>query len=177
MKRLILIALSIFLCLSSWAQGTGEVFSKEDIKWKPEFTVRTEVTIPGFGYMASLGVRINDKWTVGLMPGFHETHHDADMVNEHSFSANVYVRRYFHLGPQQRVSFFVDGLIGADINQKVEHVFDKDFTEVGRYAKGATYFNAAIEPGVRLRIYKNIHIFTGPLFGTRYFGLHLGAGF
>ena len=175
MKHLVLIALSIFLCLSSWAQGTGEVFSKEDIKWKPEFTVRTELTIPGVSYLASFGMRINHRVTVGVMGGHHNSWHDASATDLYSMSANAYARCYFHLGPQQRVSFFVDGYAGPAFIYK--EVGKMGIEGVSHPEKGDVWLNTAIEAGVRLRLYKNIHVFTGPLFGTRYFGLHAGVGF
>lgn len=186
MKRILLLTLSIFMGLSSWANDasseiqSGEQqskgFSKEDIRWKPEFTARAEATIPGWGWMASLGVRINDKWTVGVMPGIHNTWHDTDMTGVSSFSANAYIRRYIHFGPKQRISLFVDGLVGTEIAYKIEYAFDSD-RGTGPYAKGDTWLNAAIQPGIRLRINKNFHVFAGPSFGTRYFGLHAGIGF
>lgn len=176
MKRLSLIVFSILVSLSSWAQGSSEAFSKEDIRWKPEFTVRSELTMPGASYLASFGMRINHRVTVGIMGGHHSTWYDADARMLYSLSANAYARCYFHLGPQQRVSLFVDGYAGPAFFYK--EVRQREIALPGDHpGKGDMWFNAAIEPGIRLRIYKNIHIFTGPLFGTRYIGLHAGVGF
>lgn len=173
MKRLLLIVFSILVSLSSWAQGSSEAFSKEDIRWKPEFTVRSELTMPGASYLASFGMRINHRVTVGIMGGHHNDWYDARATMLHSLSANAYARCYFHLGPQQRVSLYVDGYAGpAFFYNEAEKKPGLNSPE-----KGDIWFNAAIETGVRLRLYKNIHVFAGPLYGTRYLGLHAGVGF
>lgn len=41
---------------------------------------------------------------------------------------------------------------------------------------GDVHFMATWEPGIRLRFYKNIHLFLGPTISTDCLGLHIGLG-
>ena len=42
---------------------------------------------------------------------------------------------------------------------------------------GDVFFNLDWQPGLRLRFYKNIHVFLGPTIGRASVGFHIGLGF
>ena len=45
------------------------------------------------------------------------------------------------------------------------------------YSKGDVLFAATLQPGIRFRFWKNLHLFLGPTVSTNTVGLHLGVGF
>lgn len=45
------------------------------------------------------------------------------------------------------------------------------------YSKGDVLFAATLQPGIRVRFWKNLHLFLGPTVSTNTVGLHLGVGF
>lgn len=188
MKRLILTVLTLLLLVSSSlsAQSLKESFSAEGRKdWKPEFTVRGNLGIYAGGFAVTGGVRIDEKRTLGLMVGknvnVYTVMHGYTDVN--SFSAALYGRRYLHLGERKIFSLYSDLALGAAVVTGLEGAYwvdpvdgttKKDDIDVD---KGDVQFYLSWQPGVRVRFYKNIHMFLGPTLSTHCLGVHLGIGF
>ena len=168
------------------AQSIKESFSAEGRKaWKPEFTVRGNLGIYAGGFAVTGGVRIDEKRTLGLMAGrnvnvYTVTHGYADV---NSFSAAVYGRRYLHLGERKIFSFYSDLALGAAVVtgmvdaywiDPVDGTTKKDDISV---EKGDVQFHVSWQPGMRVRFYKNLHLFLGPTLSSHCLGVHLGLGF
>lgn len=168
------------------AQSIKESFSTEGRKaWKPEVTVRGNVGIYAAGFAVTGGVRIDEKRTLGLMAGkngnvYTVTHGYADV---NSFGAAVYGRRYVHLGERKICSLYSDLAVGAAVVTDLEGAYwvdpvdgtmKKDDISV---EKGEVQFYISWQPGIRLRCYKNAHIFLGPTLSSHCLGVHLGIGF
>ena len=188
MKRLKFVAFAIMLMVSSSlsAQSLKESFSVEGRKnWKPEFTVRGNLGIYAGGFAVTGGVRIDEKRTLGLMVGknvnvYTVMHGYADI---NSFSAALYGRRYFHLGERKIFSFYSDLALGAAVVTGMEGAYwvdpidgttKMDDIDVER---GDVQLYVSFQPGMRVRFYKNIHLFLGPTLSSHCLGVHLGLGF
>ena len=168
------------------AQSIKESFSAEGRKdWKPEVTVRGNLGFFAGGFAVTGGVRIDEKRTLGLMAGknvnVYTVNHGYADVN--SFSAAVYGRRYFHLGERKIFSFYSDLALGAAFVTDLEGAYwvdpvdgttKKDDISV---EKGDVQFHISWQPGMRVRFYKNIHLFLGPTLSSHCLGVHLGIGF
>ena len=181
------IACAAFLLMSFStlsAQSIKESFSAEGRKeWKPEVTVRGNLGFFASGFAVTGGMRIDEKRTLGLMAGknvnvYTVTHGYADV---NSFSAAVYGRRYFHLGERKIFSFYSDLALGAavvtgmvDAYYLVDGTMKKDDISV---EKGDVQFYFSWQPGMRVRFYKNIHLFLGSTLSSHCLGVHLGIGF
>ena len=167
----------------SWAEGWKYAFSQEGRQnWKPEFTARWSTGFFTTGPEFTGGVRIDDKRTFGLLVGRGELYLDAYPAEVYSIDTGVYMRRYFHLGQRDIFAFYSDAAIGASWVYKVDGKYRVDYQtgeqiEVVGYNPGDRWFFAAWEPGVRIRIWRNFHLFLGPTVATRCVGFHLGAGF
>ncbi|MBR5842944.1 MAG: hypothetical protein IKY64_10125 [Bacteroidaceae bacterium] len=191
MKRIVLksIACVVFMLLpliSAQAQSIKESFSVEGREnWKPEVTVRGNLGIYAGGFAVTGGVRIDEKRTLGLMVGknvnvYTVMHGYADI---NSFSAALYGRRYFHLGERKIFSFYSDLALGAAVVTGMEGAYwvdpidgttKMDDIDVER---GDVQFYLSWQPGMRVRFYKNLHLFLGPTFSSHCMGVHLGLGF
>lgn len=191
MKRIVLksIACVVFMLLpliSAQAQSIKEIFSVEGREnWKPEVTVRGNLGIYAGGFAVTGGVRIDEKRTLGLMVGknvnvYTVMHGYADI---NSFSAALYGRRYFHLGERKIFSFYSDLALGAAVVTGMEGVYwvdpidgttKMDDIDVER---GDVQLYVSFQPGMRVRFYKNIHLFLGPTLSSHCLGVHLGLGF
>ena len=180
------IAFAAFLVLpfsSLSAQSIKESFSAEGREnWKPEFTVRGNVGIYTGGAVLSGGVRIDNKRTLGLMIGEQSVFYDAEPANIDYITASLFWRRYFHLGERQRFAFYSDFAIGAGWVYRVEQSFWVDAATGEWYGgvddePGDVYPFISWQPGIRVRCYKNLHIFLGPTIATNCLGVHLGFGF
>ncbi len=157
----------------SWAEGWKYAFSKEGRQnWKPEFTARYYAGFVTEGPAVTGGVRIDDKRTLGLMVWQGKTWIDAVPASVYSISAGLYMRRYFHLGQKDIVALYCDLAIGAGYVYKIDGTADST-----QYSKGEVLFAAALQPGIRFRLWKNLHLFLGPTLSTNTVGLHLGVGF
>ena len=146
-------------------------FSAEGRKnWRPEITARVS---QGFFYdnkAFTAGIRIDDKRTFGLMLGLDQTHEDAiPAADSYSYFAGLYMRRYFHTGKRQRFSFYSDIAIGGGRVYKATPGADEQ--------KGDIVPFCTLQPGVRIRFWKNTQLFLGPYVGLTDFGLHVGIGF
>lgn len=194
MKRLLIIAISLLMGFSaraqtmaddarSWTEGWKYAFSQEGRQnWKPEFTARLYAGFVTEGPAITGGVRIDDKRTFGLMVWQGKTWIDAAPASVYSISTGLYMRRYFHLGQKDIVAFYCDFAIGAGYVYKMNGGYMTN-TETGEtvkttdYSKGDVLFAATLQPGIRFRFWKNLHLFLGPTVSTNTVGLHLGVGF
>ena len=188
MKRLFsAIAASLLLASSSLsAQGIKESFSAEGREnWESEFTVRGNLGIYAGGFAVTGGVRIDEKRTLGLMAGknvnvYTVTHGYTDV---NSFSAALYGRRYFHLGERKIFSFYTDFAFGSAFVTDLEGAYWVDPVdgttkkEDISVDKGDVQFYISLQPGMRVRFYKNLHLFLGPTLSSHCLGVHLGIGF
>ena len=69
---------------------------------------------------------------------------------------------------------FVTDLEGAYWVDPVDGVTKKEDISVD---KGDVQFYISWQPGIRVRCYKNLHIFLGPTLSSHCLGVHLGIGF
>ena len=188
MKRVFsAIAASLLLASSSLsAQTFKESFSAEGREnWKPEFTVRGKLGIYAGGpVVVTGGVRIDEKRTLGLMVGknvnvYTIIHGYADV---NSFSAALYGRSYFHIGKRKIFSLYSDLALGAAVVTDIEGAYWVDLEDGTTMKddidveKGDVQPYFSWQPGVRVRFYKNIHLFLGPTLSTHCLGVHLGLG-
>lgn len=170
--------------IRSWAGQWQHAFSKEGVKsWKPEFTLRATATFGSMGPILSGGARIDEKRTLGLMLGYGDTYIDAAPGHTYSINAGLFLRRYFHLGPKRILSFYSDLYVGGGYIYKIEgkeirvdpstgHTWETIDESVGDILPIAGW-----QPGIRVRIIHNVHIFIGPTIATNRVGFHLGFGF
>lgn len=186
LKTIACAALLLMSFSTSSAQSLKESFSAEGRKeWKPEVTVRGNVGIYAGGFAVTGGMRIDEKRTLGLMVGKNENVYTITpgYTDVNSFSAAVYGRRYFHLGERKIVSFYSDLALGAALVTDMEGAYWIDPVDgaIGRddigVEKGDVSFYFSWQPGVRVRCYKNAHIFLGPTLSSHCLGVHLGIGF
>ncbi|MBQ7967271.1 MAG: hypothetical protein IJ290_05080 [Bacteroidaceae bacterium] len=169
----------ILFPLSSFAQNESAAKTL-----KPEFTARLNLGLYNSGAVLSGGVRLDDKHTVGLMVGPHETYYDDFPANVRSITTSVFARRYFHLGQRKTFAIYSDLSIGAGWIYEVDGKYWIEPTPDGNYERemideepGDAYFVLSWQPGIRVRCYKNLHIFLGPTIATNCLGVHLGIGF
>ena len=154
----------------TWGVQWKYAFSAEGRKnWRPEITARiTEGFVCG-NTAFTAGIRIDYKRTFGLMLGLDNIHYDSIPADSDSYFAGLYMRRYFHTGKRQRFSFYSDIAIGGGRVYKATPGADDQ--------KGDIVLFWTLQPGVRIRFWKNTQLFLGPSVGPRDFGLHLGIGF
>lgn len=166
-----------------WADGWKHAFSQEGRQnWKPEFTARLYAGFVTEGPAITGGVRIDDKRTFGLMVWQGQTWIDAAPASVYSLSGGLYMRRYFHLGQKDIVALYCDLAIGAGYVYKMSggymtNVETGETVKTTDYSKGDVLFAATLQPGIRFRFWKNLHLFLGPTVSTNTVGLHLGVGF
>lgn len=150
-------------------------------KLRPEFTARMKVGIYSGGYEFTGGVRLDDNWTVGLLAGQSSSFVDAAPGTIDRINTAVYTRRYVHLGKKDIVALYGDLSLGASLIYDVRGKYDYDDNgtpvELIPENPGDASFIMTFEPGVRIRFFRNIHIFFGPTFASRCLGLHAGIGF
>ena len=193
-RKSLIIALLLLSCASLdaqtfaddakvWAEGWKHAFSQEGRQnWKPEFTARLYAGFVTEGPAITGGVRIDDKRTFGLMVWQGKTWIDAAPASVHSLSGGLYMRRYFHLGQKDIVALYCDFAIGAGYVYKMNggymtNVETGETVKTTDYSKGDVLFAATLQPGIRFRFWKNLHLFLGPTVSTNTVGLHLGVGF
>ncbi|MGN0195121.1 MAG: hypothetical protein ACI4AE_01530 [Candidatus Cryptobacteroides sp.] len=167
------------VCANEWKHA----FSKDGIKdWKPEFTLRYYSGLFTSGPMFTGGVRIDEKRTFALFVNQGETYLDFAPGYLYTISAGINFRRYWHLGRRKTFSFYSDLYTGGgwiyQINGKYQGPADSDSPEeVIDENVGDAIFIFGWQPGIRIRFYKNLHLFIGPTIATSCLGLHLGIGF
>ena len=157
--------------LSGWTNEWKYAFSKEGRKnWKTEHTLRLRAGFFTEGVMFTSGIRVDEKRTLGLFAGLENVYDDATPADIHSARLGITFRRYWHLGERKIISFYSDLYAGAGYIYKV--------TNAETYEdKGDVLFVGGWQPGIRVRCYKNLHLFMGPTIATDCIGLHLGIGF
>ena len=191
MKRLII---SLFICLffasgvvnaqetqSGWANSWKYAFSKEGMKeWKPEFTLRESGGFFTGRWMVTGGVRVDEKRSFALYLGQGNQWIDHAPANVFSIRTGVSFRRYWHLGSRKTFAFYNDLSFGMGwvykINGGYQETPDGNIYRISDEV-GDMLFEGLWQPGVRVRFYKNIHIFFGPLLATDCVGVHWGIGF
>lgn len=157
-------------------------FSAEGRKaWKPEFTIRQYAGLVTSGPFLTGGVRISEKRTLGLALWQGHTYVDAVPGNFDAVYAGLYTRRYSRHGKKNVVAFYSDLTFGCSYIYQVSG---------SRYAEpdgddycgmdekpGDMSLQIAWQPGIRFRIWRNLHIFLGPTISSYTLGAHLGVGF
>lgn len=157
--------------VNKWANEWKYAFSKDGRKnWQSEFTIRYRMGIYTDGPMATAGIRVDEKRTIGIFAGLEEVWDDATPANIYSARLGVAFRRYWHLGKRKIFAFYSDLYAGAGYIYKVT-------SSETYHDKGDVLFVGGWQPGIRVRCYKNLHIFLGPTLATDCLGLHLGIGF
>ena len=190
MKRLVI---SLFMCLvftssmvnaqemnnenhSGWASGWKYAFSKDGMKeWKPEFTLRNTGGLFTSGPILTGGVRVDEKRSFALFLGQGDTWVDADPASIYSVRTGVAFRRYWHFGKRKTFAFYSDLFVGMGWIYKIDR--PDELCHAYHANVGEAMFVGSWQPGVRIRFYKNIHVFLGPLLATDSVGLHFGIGF
>ncbi|MBQ5887666.1 MAG: hypothetical protein IIW77_00140 [Bacteroidaceae bacterium] len=177
MKRVIgflLCAVFAMAATEAYAQTDGGEIATETSGKKydlrPEFTARASAQFFNMDYMVSGGVNVNNKNTFGLMLGYKEVYDDATPADIYAITSSLYYRRYFHLGKRKICAFYIDAYAGVGYVYKVDGAADY-------YKTGDCGFVFGLEPGFRVRLYRNLHLFLGPTISIHNFGLHLGIGF
>ena len=180
MKR-ILIVLSILLLAG--ATVSAQETMEEDVKnWKPEFTFRLYTGFTSTGPMFTGGVRVNEKRTFALFVGHGDTYLDYAPGFLYFINAGLNYRRYWHLGQRKIFAFYSDLYAGAERIYKISGKY-YFYPETGEQIEviednvGDVLFVGGWQPGIRVRCYKNLHLFLGPTIATNCLGLHLGIGF
>lgn len=191
MRKMLLSVLSLVAAVPLMGQSASDrqypadewaaAFSAEGREqWKPEFTFRGKVGIYSEGLVLSGGVRIDGKRTLGLMLGYGHLIDDAAPGDIYSIHTSAFLRRYVHLGKRDIVALYGDFSIGAawiyKVTGKYSYFPETGMTEVITDNPGDVRFLLAFEPGVRVRVHRNIHLFLGPTISSSCFGLHLGFG-
>ena len=176
MKRIIGFLLCTILAMGAHAQTDGgEITAGKKYDLRPEFTARTTAQFFQSDYTVSGGVNVNNKNTYGLMLGYKEIYDDATPADIYAITSSLYYRHYFHLGKRQACAFYIDANVGACWVYKTNYRPGDDcLAEAGDCG-----LILSVEPGFRVRLYKNLHIFFGPTasLGLGNFGLHFGIGF
>lgn len=186
-KVLVIMAVVVFLAQTASAQTYTEenktlgsewkyAFSSEGRKqWSPEFTARYEMGLFTAGVAGTVGVRIDDKRTLGIIGWKGYSHMDAVPGDMYEIAGGLCFRRYFPLGRRGIFAFYSDIEAGAGYCQSISGNFSEDVRPV--YEPGEFYPYLVWQPGFRIRFWKNIHIFTGLTVSYSNLGLHLGIGF
>lgn len=160
----------------TWAQQWKHAFSKEGVKdWKPEFTYRQYTGFSSHGPMVTGGVRVDEKRTFSLMLDRNNCYIDALPADVLSIRTGIVFRRYIHLGKKKHFALYSDLFAGAGWIYDIRGNNPEDY--LGGQVGDAEFF-AGWNPGIRIRFWKNIHIFGGFTCSTKcIFGFHAGIGF
>lgn len=151
-------------------------------KIRTEFTARAVVGIFNGGYNFTGGVRLNDNWTVGALAGTGGVYIDAVPGSIKYIKAGAFARGYAHLGKKDIFSLYADFTAGGACVYKVNGKYlygveGQEPQEMIHDNPGDLAPLLALEPGIRVRLFKNIHIFLGPTVSTLGMGVHAGIGF
>ena len=169
--------------LSGWANEWKHAFSEEGFKeWKPEFTLRFYTGLTTTGPMLTGGVKVDEKRTFALFLGQGDTYLDYAPADLYFISTGLSFRRYWHLGKRKIFAFYSDLYAGAGWIYKIDGKYHGN-AETGEQWEviddnvGDVLFVGGWQPGIRVRCYKNLHVFLGPTIATDCLGIHLGIGF
>lgn len=154
------------------AREWSQAFSKEGKqKWETEYTCRLRTGFFTDGVMFTGGIRVDEKRTLGLFTGLENVWDDAAPANSYSARLGLTYRRYWHLGQRKIFAFYSDLYAGA------AYIYKDTDPDPYYNSQGDLLFVGGWQTGVRIRFYKNIHMFLGPTIATDCIGLHLGIGF
>ena len=191
MKRLII---TLFICLfsasgivnaqgnqSRWANEWRYAFSKEGMKeWRPEFTLKRSGGFFTDRRMLTGGVRVDEKRSFALYLGQGDQWIDHAPASVYSIRTGVSFRRYWHLGARKTFAFYSDLSAGIGWVYKIDGGYhetpDGDIYRISEEV-GDMLFEVLWQPGIRVRFYKNIHMFFGPTLAPDCIGVHWGFGF
>ena len=169
--------------LSGWANEWKHAFFKEGVKeWKPELTLRYYTGLTTTGPMLTGGVKVDEKRTFALFLGQGDTYLDYAPGDLYFISTGLSFRRYWHLGKRKIFAFYSDLYAGAGWIYKIGGKYHGN-AETGEQWEviddnvGDVLFVGGWQPGIRVRCYKNLHVFLGPTIATDCLGIHLGIGF
>lgn len=165
-----------------WADGWKYAFSKEGMKeWKPEFTLRNSGGFFTGGPIFTGGVRVDEKRSFALFVGQGDKWIDHLPASVYSIRTGISFRRYWHFGERKTFALYSDLGVGIGWIYKIngEYWETSNGIMIDKVAEdvGDTIFVGYWQPGIRVRFYKNIHIFFGPLLSSDSIGLHWGIGF
>ena len=195
MKRIMTILIAVLAAGNVFAQGSVSednqrwanewkyAFSKEGIKeWKPEFTLRGYAGFVTSGPMLTGGVRIDQKRSFSLFVGMGDTYIDHAPADIYTVSTGLNFRRYWHLGKRKVFALYSDLYAGAafvtEVTGATYEINDNgEVWEIVEEKPGDVLFIGGWQPGVRIRFYRNLHIFLGPTIATDCIGAHFGIGF
>ena len=150
---------------------------------RPEFTLRGSLGFFNSDHRVSGGVCINGKRTAGLMIGHHNSYIDHAPADIDAIVTTLFYRRYFHLGKRKICAFYLDAYAGAAWVYKVTGTRYEIINEEGDIRPiideepGYAVPVFGLQPGFRVRFYRNIHLFLGPSIATDCIGVHIGIGF
>lgn len=172
---------------SAYIEKLKYCYSREGIKnWKPEVTARLGLTIYSGFEAGTLGVRVNDRSTFGLMGLRGSVYYDAYPAHTYWAGGALYARRTLPLDRRAIVSISNELTAGVGYFYKVTG--DKDFTYTTpdgityvhegfhRTKEGDTLPIIGWQPAMKVRIYRNLHIFLGAYISTYGKGAILGIG-
>ena len=138
---------------------------------RSEVTLRLYCGFP-YGPAVTAGARVRDNLTIGIMAGYGYTHIDAAPARIYSATIGMYLRYYVHLDKKDITALYSDVIAGARRIYRIagEGPRIKD-------SPGDVNLNLDWQPGLRIRFYKNLHLFFGPTLGLDSVGFHMGLGF
>ncbi|MBQ7254498.1 MAG: hypothetical protein IJS30_07485 [Bacteroidales bacterium] len=187
------IVLALFLALAtttanaqlgtmySYFDGWRHAFSEEGMsEWWPEFTVRYSLGIRTRGPCVTAGIRVDRNRTLGIVAGQWRNYYPRNDAYTYTLGAGIYMRRYIHLSRRDVVAFYTDASAGvACVFKTTGGIVDPETGIVRGSSKqpGDLMIISSCEPGIRIRLLDNFHLFIGPTFATKCYGFHIGVGF
>lgn len=169
--------------MSRWADGWKHAFSKEEVReWKPEFTLRYYDGLVTAGPMLTGGIRIDEKRSFSIFMSQGNRYADYAPGDIYSIGTGICFRRYWHLGKRKTFAIYSDLYAGAGWIYKISGKYHLNTQKGGRREVikenvGDMIFIGGWQPGIRVRCYKNLHLFIGPTLAAECLGAHLGIGF
>ena len=111
-----------------------------------------------------------------------ETYADYAPGDIYSIGTGICFRRYWHLGKRKTFAIYSDLYAGAGWIYKISGKYHLNTQtgwqrEVIKENVGDMIFIGGWQPGIRVRCYKNLHLFIGPTLAAECLGAHLGIGF
>lgn len=147
---------------------------------KPEFTARAK-GIFGGGYDFTAGLRLTDNMTVGILGGKAMAYYDAGPGDVNALNMAAYMRRYIHFGNKDILALYGDLSAGISwvyqVNGKYNYNSGMEPELIVKENEGDILPLFTFEPGIRVRLIRNVHLFLGPTFSTHCKGIHVGFGF
>lgn len=190
MKRILLILALSLAMVPAWGQlGTvisyasswKRAFSSDGrSEWQPEFTLRHNVGFNTTGPAFTAGIRVDNKRTLGIVAGQWTYHINKNACDVYTYGGGIYMRRYLHLTKRDIVALYSDAAAGLAYVYNIEGgITDPDTGTLRSSSKqpGDLVTFASWQPGIRIRFYRNLHLFVGPTIATKCYGYHVGLGF